>query len=172
MAEFISIALRGAVLFWTLLITALIGNVIAQNINSSTRAITSLNFTMFVAALSWVAGLYGLAAAIFSAFFIPIAMIALDVLAVIFTFIAAVLLSARLGAPNCGNISNESHSSKWIAFGSNHTEKRCREIQASIAFLWFLWACFCACLFFTWQQGKGSFGMARASRPSMAQVRA
>ena len=171
MSGIITIALRGLVLLWTLLITALIGNVIASNINASSSATAAVNFTMFVAALSWVAGLYGLAASFFTALLVPLVMFPLDILAVLFTFIDAIVLSAKLRAVNCGNISGRNLPSNWIAFGSADNEKRCREIQASTVFMWFLWVCFCACLFFTWKQSRSPFGSSRSSRPNMAQVR-
>lgn len=63
-----------------------------------------------------------------------------------------------------------------VTNGSHNTEKRCREAQASVAFLWFGWACYTASVIV-------SIFMARAStvnlrgrtasarrRPNMAQV--
>jgi hypothetical protein len=171
MSGAIAIALRSLALLWTLLITALIGNVIASNINASSSATAAINFTMFVAALSWVAGLYGLAASFFTALLIPLVVFPLDILAVLFTFIDAIVLAAKLRAVNCGNIGGRNLPRNWIAFGSANDEKRCREIQASTAFMWFLWATFCACLFFTWKQCRSPFGSSRSSRPNMTQVR-
>ncbi|KFH41703.1 Non-classical export protein-like protein [Hapsidospora chrysogenum ATCC 11550] len=170
-SNWIDAALRVVALVWTLIITALIGNVIASNINGSGGATMTLNFTMFVAAWSWVTGIYGLGAAFVGALAQPLILIPLDVIAVLFTFIDAVVLSAKLKAVDCSNTAGQPR--KWIGFGSNSTEKRCREIQASLVFMWFLWATFCGCLTFTilrWREGS-SRGF-RGVRPSMSQVRA
>jgi hypothetical protein len=171
MSGWINGGLRALALLWTLLITALIGNVMANNINAASSATKAINFTMFVAAWSWVTCLVGLAAVIITALAIPWILFPLDVLAVLFTFISAIVLSAKLKAVDCGNFGNQ--PSSWIAFGSNNDEKRCREIQASTVFMWFLWATFLGCLFFTIKQSSGllggrSFGR---SKPSMSQVR-
>lgn len=155
-------------LLWTLLITALIGNVIASNVNAASSATKAVNFTMFVAAWSWITSLYGLATAIFAGLLVPLVVVPLEIFAVLFTFIDAILLAAKLHAPNCGNIHNESHN--WIAFGSHNNEKRCREIQASTAFMWFLWATFSVALFFTIKEARGGLGRLRGVRPSMSQV--
>lgn len=89
---------------WTLLITALIGNAIASYDGASGQAKSSLNFAIFVAVLSWIALLYGLIAGFVTSIAIPIALLVLDGLSVLFTFIAAVVLAARLGAVNCSHI--------------------------------------------------------------------
>ncbi|KYK60368.1 MARVEL-like domain protein [Drechmeria coniospora] len=171
MSSIISIVLRAAALLWTLLITALIGNVIATNINAATSATAAVNFTMFVAVLCWIVCLYGLVAGFVSALGAVMVLLVLDVLAVLFTFIDAIVLAAKLGAVNCGNIRNAGLSDSWIGFGSADDEKRCREIQASTVFMWFLWLCLCGALFFTIKEWRGGFGGSmRSSRPSMSQV--
>ena len=171
MGSIINTALRGLALLWTLLITALIGNVIASNVNARTSAQSAVNFAMFVAALSWVALIYGLAASFFSSLALPMIMLPLDGLATLFTFIAAIVLAAKLGVPDCGDIDRDDHSRSWIAFGSRNDEKRCREIQASTVFMWFLWVCFVGCLFFTVKNARGGYGGSiRSSRPAMSQV--
>lgn len=96
--------LRILQLLWTLLITALIGNAIANYDGASGAAKSSINFAIFVAVLSWIAALYGLIASFVTALAIPIVLLVLDALAVLFTFIAAVVLAARLGAVNCSNL--------------------------------------------------------------------
>ncbi|KHN96961.1 MARVEL-like domain protein [Metarhizium album ARSEF 1941] len=170
MVGFINAIVRSIGLLWTLLITALVGNVIASNINGQMAAI---NFTMFVAVLAWVANLYGLAAAIISSLSMVIVLLALDGLATLFTFISAIVLAAKLHAPNCSNLRNAGLSSSWIGWGSSDNEKRCRELQASTAFMWFLWACFCVSLFFSFKEARGGGGLrgsARSGRPNMSQV--
>ncbi|KAG5980229.1 hypothetical protein E4U55_004252 [Claviceps digitariae] len=160
--------LRGSALLWTLLITALIGNVIASNINAASSAMAAINFTMFVAALSWVVHLYGLAAVFISSLGQAMIMLPLDGLLTLFTFIDAIVLAAKLRAPNCGNINPFSLPAAWIGYGSADTEKRCREIQASTAFMWFLFATSAAALFFTVKGARG--GSIRSGRPNMSQV--
>jgi hypothetical protein len=157
--------LRGLQFLWVLLITALIGNVIALNYNGSMAAI---NFTMFVAVLSWLAVLYGLAASFVERLAVPIVLFALDGAAALFTLISAIVLSARLGAVNCGNPHKDGD---WIGFGSSDVGKRCREIQASTVFMWFLWATFAATLALAFLSFRRVGGSARSHGPGMSQVR-
>jgi hypothetical protein len=169
-------ATRLSALLWTLLVTALIGNVIANNVNGASSATKALNYTMFVAAWSWVAGLYGLAASVFSALAISFVLLPLDILAALFTFIDAILLSAKIGTPDCSDIAPYGRS--WIAFGSHNDEKRCREIQASTVFMWFLWVSFMGCLFFSFKEASGGLGgisspfkrRSKVGAPNMSQV--
>ncbi|KAJ6440435.1 non-classical secretion pathway, nce2 component [Purpureocillium lavendulum] len=172
MSGILNAIFRSLALLWTLLITALIGNVIASTNHASTSANATINFTMFVAALSWVVCLYGLAAAFFTALASAVILLPLDILGVLFTFIDAIVLAAKLRAPNCGNIPNANLPSNWVGFGSSNDEKRCREIQASTAFMWFLWACLSVCLFFTVKESRGGLGggFRRSGRPNMSQV--
>lgn len=68
----------------------------------------------------------------------------LDVLSVIFVFSGAVAMSAALGVHSCNN---EAYSStNGITNSSLDTKVRCREAQASTAFLWFLFFAFAASL--------------------------
>lgn len=156
--------LRMVQFLWVLLITALIGNVIALNVDGQME---SVNFTMFVCALSWIAVLYGLGAAVVESLAIPIALFVLDGLATLFTFIDAIVLSAELRAPNCSN----PPSGSWIGNGAANVEKRCREIQASTAFMWFLWAAFAASLVLAFMGFRRVGGSSRGHGPGMSQVR-
>lgn len=58
--------------------------------------------------------------------------------------------------------------------GAHDYEARCRELQASCAFFWFLWAAFMASLFFSFMSHKsGGGGSARGpvrKGPVMTQV--
>ena len=167
--ELIPAILRLLQLLWTLLVTALIGNVIASNINGHEAAI---NFSMFVAVLSWLAVLYGLVATFVESIAIPVALMALDGAATLFTFIAGVVLAAKLKATNCGgDLDEKKLGSGWIGFGSANDEKRCREIQASTVFFWFLFATFIAGIFFTFMGFRRPGGSIRSSGPHMSQVR-
>jgi hypothetical protein len=58
--------------------------------------------------------------------------------------------------------------SDWIAFGSNDTEKRCREIQAGVVFMWLLFAAFVATLVLVVKEFRRSGGSVRG--PSMSQI--
>ncbi|TDZ26653.1 Non-classical export protein 2 [Colletotrichum sidae] len=171
MESMLKVAIRGSQLLWVLLITALIGNVIALNINGAGSAMAAINFTMFVAVVCWLAALYGLATAFVSALAIPIIIFALDGVALLFTFIDSIVLSAKLRAVNCGSLNRNDLPGNYIVWGSADDEKRCREIQASTVFMWFLFASFgvgAALSFMDFRRGGG--GSVRSSRPSMAQV--
>lgn len=102
--EFIVNILRIVQLLWILLITALIGNVIASNVDAASSAEAAINFTMFVTVLAWIAALYGLAASFVSALAMPIVVLALDGVTTLFTFISAVVLAAKLTAVNCADL--------------------------------------------------------------------
>ncbi|KAI1657212.1 marvel domain-containing protein [Daldinia decipiens] len=163
METMIKSVLRIVQLLLVLLTTALVGNVIASNVTGSESAI---NFVMFVCALSWLAIIYGLVSHFVSAVAIPVVALALDSAATLFTFIAAIVFSAKLQAVNCSNIGHK--TSDYIAFGSEDTEKRCREIQASTVFLWFLFAAFAASLFFVLKELRRGGGSVRG--PNMSQI--
>lgn len=166
---FLNNVLRIVQLLWTLLITALVGNAIANYHSTSGSGKAAINFTIFVAVLSWIAALYGLIASFVTAIAIPAVVLALDSLAVLFTFISAVVLAAKLGAVNCSHLSGK--PSSYIAFGStNGDQKQCRELQASDVFMWFLFACYIATLFFAFKAFRGSGASMRRGGPSMSQV--
>jgi hypothetical protein len=94
------IALRGFQFLMTLLITALIGNAIAEAFAGNPA---SINFAIFVAVFSWLVLLFGAVAAFISSLAIPVVLIALDGIATLLTFIAGVVLAARLGVHSCNN---------------------------------------------------------------------
>jgi hypothetical protein len=169
--EFILSILRVLQLLWLLLITALIGNVIASNVNASSGNESAINFTMFVAVLSWLAALYGLAAAVVESLAVPIVLLGLDGAATLFTAIDGIVLAAKLRAVNCGG-SLVNLGGDWLGYGSQDDVKRCREVQASTAFMWFLFATFVAALAFTFMGFRRSGGSVRSSmgRPHMSQV--
>jgi len=94
------VLLRISEFFWTLLITALIGNVIAEAFAGNP---SSINYAIFVAVFSWVALLYGAIASFVEGLAIPIVLWALDGIAAVLTFIAGVVLAAKLRVHSCGN---------------------------------------------------------------------
>ncbi|GAP84500.1 putative non-classical export protein [Rosellinia necatrix] len=166
--ERVSPALRVAQFFFVLIGTALLGNVRAttQHAAASTSATVAINFALFVFALSWIAVLYSLVSSFVPVIVVPIVTLVLDGFATLFTVIGAIVLSAKLTTVNCAHWG--SRPSDWIAFGSGDTQKRCREIQAGLVFMWFLFAAFAATLLFAFREfrrGGGSIG-----RPSMSQI--
>ncbi|KAI1116334.1 marvel domain-containing protein [Nemania sp. NC0429] len=161
-------ALRIVQFFLVLIATALIGNVRATTQNAAGSATSAINFAIFVLALSWITVLYGILIHFVEAVAIPIVALAFDSSATLFTFIGATVLSAKLTAANCANWGHR--PSDWIAFGSDNTEKRCREIQAGLVFMWFLFATFAATLFLAFREFRRNGGSVRG--PSMSQISA
>jgi hypothetical protein len=100
MVAIVQIALRAFQFLFTLLLTALVGNALNDNSNSP----ASVNFAMFVAALSWVVVLYGLVAAFIESLAIPFVLVVLDTLATLFTLVGGIVLAARLHVHSCGNV--------------------------------------------------------------------
>ncbi|KAL2261326.1 hypothetical protein VTK26DRAFT_4398 [Humicola hyalothermophila] len=168
--EKIQLLLRAVQLLFIIILTGLIGNVIATNVAAASSATAAINFSMFVIVVSWLAALIGLATSLVERISLPvIALLGVDALATLFTFIDAIVLSAKLGVPNCSN--TRGHAANWIAYGSGNDTKRCREVQAAAAFMWFLFATFAAALalsFLGFRRGGGSI---RSSGPTMSQVR-
>jgi hypothetical protein len=164
-------AIRGFQLFCTLVATALIGNVIATNIAAAGSATAAINFSMFALVVSWLAVLYALATIFARSFAFPIVQFGLDVVATLFLFIDAVVLAAKLKTVNCADLDPKQLGDDYIAFGSLDDTKRCREIQASTAFLWFLFATFAGTAFLSFKDYQSGYsGGSVRSKPSMAQV--
>ncbi len=86
--------------FWTLLIMALVGNMIAEAIKGNHSAI---NFTMFVAVLAMLALLYLIVASVVESIAIPIAMLVLDAILTVLFLIAGIVMAAKLGVHSCNN---------------------------------------------------------------------
>ena len=184
--SFVQIILRALQFLWTLLITALIGNVIADAFAGNP---SSVNYAIFVAVFSWLVLFYGFAAAFVESLAIPIALFVLDGLAALLTFIAGVVLAAKLGVHSCGNqvrrqqelILNDIDmtlqgyvKSNSLTNGSLDMSKRCHELQASTAFFWFLFVTYVASFVMAGLEsrssGMSSRGGIRKGGPSMSQV--
>lgn len=166
--QVLQVALRAIQFVWILLITALIGNVIAGRTDTN----SAVNYSMFVAVFCWLVWFFGIAAAFVESIAIPMALIILDTLATIFTFVAGVVLATKLdGAHSCNNAAYTTTNS--ITRDGGNPGKRCRELQASCAFFWFLFATFIGSILVTAMGGLGG-GFRRSTRgaPSMTQVRA
>lgn len=106
MASIPQIALRSWTFLWTLLTLALIGNVIASAFAGNP---SSINYAIFTSVFCMVVVLYGFAASFVDGLAIPIALMVMDALATMFSFIAGVLLAAKLGSHSCGNEVSAAH---------------------------------------------------------------
>jgi len=170
-SKVLDLGLRGFEFLWTLLIMALVGNIIADATGGNPSII---NYDMFVAVFAMLSLFYLIAVAFNDSFMghgaIPLA---LDVLNTLFFFCGAVATAAKLGVHSCGNESYVRTNS--VTDGSNHPGKRCHEAQASTAFLFFGFACFAASAFFSALGARSSgvnlrSGGIRRGGPSMSQV--
>jgi len=162
--EFPNIILRALQFLFTLLTTALIGNVIQDAVFGNPSAI---NYAIFTDAWCWLVLLVVVVAFFVESVAHPLITMIMDGLAALFTFVAGVVLAAKLGAHSCSNFDYTATNS--LTNGEANTEKRCRELQASTAFFWFLWACFMGSLAFGFMaRNHTSTGTRRT--PNMAQV--
>jgi len=164
----LNLGLRGLELFCTVIVLALIGNMIATAVAGNPSIV---NYDMFVAVLGFLSLLYLIPTAFMTSFYSPVAAIALDGANTLFWLIGGIATAAKLGAHSC---SNESYlKSNPVTNGSVNMGKRCREAQASTAFLWFGFAAFAASFFFSVLEGRSTGANLRGIRrggPSMSQV--
>ncbi|GIJ82976.1 hypothetical protein Asppvi_001493 [Aspergillus pseudoviridinutans] len=169
----IQIGLRVWEFVFSVLVMALIGNIIAMAFAGNPATI---NYSMFTATFSIVSLFYLVPASINMNWAIhPIIMITLDVLNNIFFLTAGIALAAKLECHSCSNDNYTLHNE--ITNGANNRQKRCREAQASVAFLWFAWAGYMASTIISIISARsatagvrGRTGRAPRGRPSMAQV--
>ncbi|KAF2749584.1 hypothetical protein M011DRAFT_466026 [Sporormia fimetaria CBS 119925] len=167
----VSQALNTGLRIWqficSLIIMALVGNMIATAYAGNSAMV---NYTIFVSVFGMFSLLYLIPTLFISRFFLPFVALVLDALNVIFWFCAAVALPSYLGVRSC---SNRSYTrTNHITNGSPDTEKRCREAQASTAFLWFGWAAWVATLILGFLSNRGNVNMrsVRPGGPAMRQV--
>ncbi|KAI9374221.1 membrane-associating domain-containing protein [Aspergillus egyptiacus] len=168
----IQIGLRVWEFIWTLLIMALVGNMIAEAFAGNPAIV---NYTMFVVAFSMLSLFYLVPASINMDWAIhPILVIIVDTLNMLLFFTCAIAFAAILQAHSC---SNEDYTlNNEITNGSDNPEKRCREAQASTAFLWFAWAGYAASWILSIIMSRSAGANLRPrtgpvrGRPSMAQV--
>jgi hypothetical protein len=147
----VNLALRGLEFVFTLIIMALVGNMIAEAFAGNPSII---NYDMFVAVFGMLSLFYLIATAFNDSFTgHPILPLALDALNAIFFFCGAVAMAAELGAHSCSNDSWT--ASNKITNGAGNRGGRCREAQAVTAFLWFAWACWMASLIFSVLGARG-----------------
>lgn len=167
----LNLILRGLEFFFTLVVMALVGNIIATAFSGNPSLI---NYDMFVVVFGMLSLFYLIAVAWNDSFTgHPMIPLVLDLLNVLFFFCAAVAMAAELGTHSCSN-SAYTHRNH-ITNGSPDTAGRCREAQAATAFLWFAWACFTASFFFSVLGARGGGINLRApgirkGRPAMSQV--
>lgn len=166
-SQALSLALRGLQFFWTLLVIALVGNMIATSTAGNPSIV---NYDMFVAVFGMLSLVYLIPTTFKEGLGMPVVNIALDVLNTLFFLCAGIATAAYLGVHSCGNAGYT--TTNRVTNGSPDTKKRCHEAQASTAFLWFGFACFAASSFFSWSQSRGSVNMrsVRGGAPSMSQV--
>ncbi|KAF2091973.1 hypothetical protein K490DRAFT_53135 [Saccharata proteae CBS 121410] len=169
-AKMLNMGARAFEFLWTLLIMALVGNMIATAYSGNPSIV---NYVMFVSVFSMLSLFYLIPATIKEGFAIPVVVIALDVLNLIFFLCGAIALAAYLGAHSCSNSNYTSHN--LVTNGSHDMEKRCREAQANTAFLWFGFAAYAASAVLSFMQGKNSginmrAGGIRRGAPAMSQV--
>jgi len=162
----LTIGLRAFQLFCTVVIMALIGNMIATAVHGNHSIV---NYDMFVAVFGMLSLLYLLAASFMEALAIPIVMIGLDAANLFFYLIAGIATAAYLGVHSCSNKLYTEHNK--VTNSSPNTGKRCHEAQASTAFFWFAFAAFVATTAFSAMGGSGGVNMRGGiRRPTMSQV--
>lgn len=163
----LNLGLRGFQFFCTLIVMALVGNMIATSFKGNSAMV---NYDMFVAVFGMLSLLYLVPTTFMDSFSVPRVNIALDLLNVLFWFCAAVATAAYLGVHSCSNPAYT--TTNHITNGSPNTEKRCREAQASTAFLWFGWAAWVASAIFSFMAGQGGANLRGGIRrgPAMSQV--
>lgn len=145
---------------------ALIGNMIATAFAGNPSIV---NYDMFVSVFSMLSLPYLLTAAFSERLSIPVVTITLDLLNTTFFLCAAIATAAYLHVHSCSNGAYTRSNS--ITNGSPNTEKRCREAQASTAFLWFGFAAFAVSTAFPFLSGRGNVNIRGGIRgPNMSQV--
>lgn len=162
----LNLGLRGFQFFCALIVMALVGNMIATAYKGNSAMV---NYDMFVSVFGMASLFFLLPTAVLDRD-VPMVSIALDALNVLFWFCGAVATAAYLQVHSCSNLAYT--RSNHITNGSPNTEKRCREAQASTAFLWFGWAAFVASLIFSAMSGRGKVNMRGipSGGPTMRQV--
>jgi len=165
-SKVLTLGLRGFQFFCTLVIMALIGNMIATAVHGNHSIV---NYDMFVAVFGMLSLLYLIATAFMDALAVPIVAIGLDAANLLFYLIAGIATAAYLGVHSCSNSNYTLHNK--VTNSSPDTHKRCREAQASTAFFWFAFAAFVATTAFSVMGGSGGVNMrGGVRRPTMSQV--
>ncbi|CAF9939051.1 MAG: hypothetical protein HETSPECPRED_001464 [Heterodermia speciosa] len=169
MPEIINLALRGAQIFFGILILGLSGHLVASQRYGGAPATT--NYEVFVGILCLLVALIGVAASFISAIG-GVILFALDALTCLFLFAGGVAFAARIplhcgcNQPHsqCTHLTNNNIVNGGVTTVDGHhvvdpnvnRVDRCRQAQADTAFIWFAWAAFVATALFSflaWRRG-------------------
>ncbi|KAI9753338.1 MAG: hypothetical protein M4579_005196 [Chaenotheca gracillima] len=166
-----NIVLRGFQFLWTLLILAIVGNMIASAFGGNPSII---NYDMFVAVFSMLSLFYLIPTTFRDSFIVhPMIMVAVDALNALFFLIGGIAMAAILRVHSCSDSDYTKNNS--ITNGASDRGKRCREGQAVTAFLWFGFAAYLGSTILSALSSRGSGaslrgGGIRRGGPSMSQV--
>lgn len=162
-ARTVGFILRGTEFVFSIIIMALIGNMIAQAVHGGNPA--SVNYAMYTSTFSIVSLFF-----LFPMTWNPewgfhaIVPMVLDLLNAMFFLSSGIVLAARLEAHSCSNQTYLAHNE--VTQNSRHREKRCREGQASTAFLFFTWALYMGSLALSILAARNSGATLRRPRPA------
>ncbi|KAK8431719.1 marvel domain-containing protein [Phyllosticta citricarpa] len=96
----LNIILRGFQFFWTLLIMALVGSIIADAFSGNPSVI---NYSMFVAVFAMLSLFYLIPATVKDGLGAPLIMMGLDIANTLFFLCGGIALAAYLGVHSCSN---------------------------------------------------------------------
>lgn len=163
----LKLGLRGFQIFCALIVVALVGAMVAATPGADPAIV---NFDLFVGVFAMLSLIYLTLATWNPNFeFHPAIMLLLDALNVLWWFCGAVATAAILGVHSC-SIADYTKNNQ-ITRGGPDQGKRCREAQASTAFLFFGLFAFAANLVLTFLDSRGRVNLRGAgSSPSMTQV--
>jgi len=163
----LKLGLRGFQLLCTVILMALVGNMVASTPGPDPAMV---NFDLFVAAFALLSLFYLFAATWNESFEVhPAIMLFLDAANVLWWFIGAVATAAILKAHSCSD--QDYLKSNIITRDGPDMSKRCREGQASTAFLFFGFFAFVGSTAVTFLDSRGRVNLrGPRSTPSMSQV--
>ncbi|KAK0251769.1 hypothetical protein B0A54_00434 [Friedmanniomyces endolithicus] len=163
--KLINFAMRGLQLLWTVLVMALVGNMV-HDWNYGNSGV--INYDLFVSILGLLSLFYLIPATFKEALaFHPLLPLILDAINTLFWFCGAVATAARLGAHSCSN--GDYLESNYVTAGSS---KRCHEGQAATTFLFFGFFAFLASTVLSGLATRGGANTRPGIRrgPAMSQV--
>jgi len=162
----LKLGLRGFQLLCALLVMALVGNMVASTPGADPAIV---NYDLFVSVFAMLSLIYLFLATFKERFEIhPAIMLILDAMNVLWWFIGAVATAAILGVNSCTN--QDFLKKNQITRGGPDREKRCREGQASTAFLFFGLIAFLGSTAVTFLDSRGRVNMRGGSVPTMSEV--
>ncbi|KAK5105120.1 hypothetical protein LTS08_001394 [Lithohypha guttulata] len=162
----VQLGLRVVQFLLTLIIMSLVGNMIAEAFGGNPSII---NYDMFVAVFSMLTLFYAILICFRESLtFHRLVPASLDLLNALFFFCAAVAMAAELRVHSCSN--SDYTENNHITNGSRNTAGRCREAQATTAFLWFNWALYMVALVLSLTSSGGVNLRGPRRGPQMRQV--